>query len=399
MERYMGCLSRHSPFCADLPDGNVRISNRVLRGDSFSRSVAITGVLLFCSSANVGAVGQIEKEYKATGGCKFVQYSDSENPPKRNISRIDWSGKCKAGYLDGKGVATVYYDDGMKATHSARFERGAMEGEGTSVGVLVQKMEVQYKGELSKGKPNGRGVMAVKNFESADKSFEYDGNFSDGKFSGNGILRYPKVKIEGEFRNNKPHGNGKMTYNNGQAITGFFSDGQPPSSGRIDYPNGETYVGQLVKNQPEGKGQSTAADGTVYSGEFRAGKPEGEGVIQRTDGSRTPVTISDGKISRRQSEQEIAAARASEERRQAQARAYEAAVDACRARMANSVAPTNGNIGAMLAAAAQCNENPGVQPPPPPAVVVVPSSAGPSAPQQPSNKGRPPGSAGEAVKV
>ena len=353
-------------------------------------------VLVFSNVAVARTLVEIER--KTTKGCKIVFIKNASRDEDKTSDKIEWTGACKGGYADGSGTVTATWSDGRIDKSVAIFRKGREEGVGSAESTRANGNKIFFRGVYSNGLPQGVGEFTIKAVNGT--VIKYQGNFVDGMPEGQGRLETPqwvysgevrnmkpsgrgrfeytnKVVYEGDVRDGKQNGNGKLVYPNGIRLSGYFIDGKLPASGRVDFPNGEIYEGQLENGQPHGKGRSVSADGTGYFGEFKAGKPEGDGAIQKSDGSRFPVSISNGQITRHQTEQEIAQAQNAERenvRRREQEQAYGQAVDACRARMANSVRPTNGNFGAILSAAAECNQNPGVQPPPQPTVVVVPSS-------------------------
>jgi hypothetical protein len=313
-----------------------------------------------------------ETEHKTTKSCKIVFPSEEG----RKLVKLEWTGACKGGYADGNGTTTVKWSNGDVKKSTVTFRKGRAEGPGSYEAILSNGEKVFFRGNYVNGTPNGSGDLTL---ESAyGDLLKYKGNFVDGMVEGQGRMETSKWEFTGHFRDMAPSGSGTMIFTNGDRLTAYFSNSISPSSGRIDYTNGAVYEGQLEKGLPNGKGRSTTPDGASYSGEFKAGQPDGKGFVQQRDGTRFPVSINNGVVTREKTQQEFAQdryaaeARARDEQRQQQQQtAYDRAVAQCQARMANSVAPTNGNIGAMLAAAGQCQNNPGVQPPQP-TVVVAP---------------------------
>ena len=80
----------------------------------------------------------------------------------------------------------------------------------------------KYEGEVSNGKPNGFGVL----------TYPYDeksvvGEWKNGKYDGQVILTFPDgEKYEGEYKDGKYQGQGTYTWNNGQKYEGEFKDGK-----------------------------------------------------------------------------------------------------------------------------------------------------------------------------
>jgi hypothetical protein len=148
---------------------------------------------------------------------------------------ITWSGPCKDGYAEGKGVAQWF--KAKKATLK------------------------KYDGEMSGGFMNGKGVFTQSNGDTLD------GSFKDGSMNGPGkAVWFNKNKYEGDWRDGYPHGTGTYVWQNGD--------------GDFRFPNGDRYVGQMKDGLMSGRGKFTWADGNVYIGEFKNDKPNGQGTVR-----------------------------------------------------------------------------------------------------------------------
>ena len=113
------------------------------------------------------------------------------NPPP-NLT-VTWSGACVAGKASGTGVIELMVEDEAVA---------------------------RFEGEVSNGKPNGRGRFSM---SSGDN---YEGYFRDGKFDGQGILvSADGARYEGEFQSGAFHGVGVLTFPDGRRYVGTFRNG------------------------------------------------------------------------------------------------------------------------------------------------------------------------------
>ena len=119
-----------------------------------------------------------------------------------------------------------------------------------------------------------RNIATWKNCSGSYKAIDghtYSGDFdSDGKYTGNGTLKFKGSLYEGEFLKNKFHGSGKQTlYNNDGSIKG-------------------TYVGEFFMGLWNGKGILKSADGAfIYDGEFQNAEMTGYGTLTITGQSKT----------------------------------------------------------------------------------------------------------------
>ena len=68
----------------------------------------------------------------------------------------------------------------------------------------------------------------------------------EGKYHGQGVITYSNGdKWEGEFKNGKPfNGQGTYTFLDGTKYVGEFKDGLLNGQGTLTYPDGQRYVGE-----------------------------------------------------------------------------------------------------------------------------------------------------------
>ena len=93
-------------------------------------------------------------------------------------------------------------------------------------------------------------------------------------------------KYVGEFRDEKPHGQGTYTGANGAKYVGEFRYGNFHGQGTFTSANGDKYVGEFRDGKRNGQGTATFANGNKYVGEFRDGKFHGQGTGTFANGDK-----------------------------------------------------------------------------------------------------------------
>ena len=81
-----------------------------------------------------------------------------------------------------------------------------------------------------------------------------------------------KVDYVGELKNEKPHGKGSITYENGESYEGEWKDGLKDGKGTLTKPAGDKYEGEWKDDKMEGQGTYTWSNGDKYEGEWKDGK-------------------------------------------------------------------------------------------------------------------------------
>ncbi len=141
--------------------------------------------------------------------------------------------------------------------------------------------EWKYLGEFKDDKRHGLGTVSI------DDGKKYVGQFKDGKYDGLGAGTFPNGnKYIGEFKDGKPSGQGTFTWPNGRKYIGEFKGGRPTGQGTFTWPDGKKYVGEFKEGSPNGKGTYTFGDGKKFVGEFKNGYLTGEGSLTLVDGRK-----------------------------------------------------------------------------------------------------------------
>ena len=83
---------------------------------------------------------------------------------------------------------------------------------------------------------------------------------------------YRESIYTGELSNGKPYGKGKFTCANGDVYEGEYKDDVPNVKGKFTYANGAVYEGAWKNGKRHGKGGGTYTDGRVEEGDWKDNK-------------------------------------------------------------------------------------------------------------------------------
>ena len=79
-------------------------------------------------------------------------------------------------------------------------------------------------------------------------------------------------KYEGEYKDGKRHGQGKLAYPDGRKFVGEWKDGEPIVLGTYTWSNGDQYVGKFKDGEKHGQGTYIKPEGRKYVGEWKDGE-------------------------------------------------------------------------------------------------------------------------------
>ncbi|XP_018420942.1 PREDICTED: radial spoke head 10 homolog B2-like [Nanorana parkeri] len=247
-----------------------------------------------------------------------------EKPALTQIIIEKYEGELVHGLYEGEGVA--YYKDGN--VYRGTFSEGLMHGKGTytwadgvtyegqfsmnflighgiykwpngshyegqvyngirhGVGIYISShQEISYVGEWYEGKRHGKGLMY---YDSEETSW-YEGEWIHNDKEGWGVQHFKSGNIyEGQWKNNKFHGLGKMSWiNSNEEYMGQWENGIQNGHGthtwflkRVpgsQYSLRNEYAGSFVNGQRHGPGQYLYANGALYNGEWKHNKKHGMG--------------------------------------------------------------------------------------------------------------------------
>ena len=130
-----------------------------------------------------------------------------------------------------------------------------------------------YIGLFINGKLNGKGEKHGLNNEI------YCGDFINDLFDGKGKEINDLYEYEGEFKEGKKNGKGKIIYKDtGDWYEGYFLENNFNGEGHYYWKkNGYEYIGNYVDGIIKGKGVYKYGDKATYKGEFKNGVKEGLG--------------------------------------------------------------------------------------------------------------------------
>lgn len=153
---------------------------------------------------------------------------------------VIWSGGCKDGYADGKGILTWDVD----GEGTRRLEAVLVRGEVTGQGTLTYRVG-NYTGSFRQAMPHGSGFFKYPNGDM------YEGGVANGLHEGSGLyVAVDGSTYEGEWRNGKMHGKGKIVYSSGRTYAGEFRDGRALGAAPAPPPEGEPERFGLKADQP-----------------------------------------------------------------------------------------------------------------------------------------------------
>ena len=140
-----------------------------------------------------------------------------------------------------------------------------------------------YKGQFKNGLRDGKGIQYYKN-----NKIKYEGDFSEDKYHGEGNLYYKNAEYyKGQFKNGIKHGKGTDYYkkdkkqkNSNIKYNGYYKNDKYDGNGILYYENGEYYKGEFKDNYFDGRGYECLSDGSLrYNGYFVKNIYEGKGIF------------------------------------------------------------------------------------------------------------------------
>ncbi len=200
------------------------------------------------------------------------------------LPTIDWDGGTYTGLLKDEkphGKGTLTWLSG--AEYTGEFEEGKYHGQGTYTSAEGDR----YVGEFKEGTGDGKGILSLANGEIHDgewyKGYMLLAEQSPGIAS---AIRWSGALFEGEWVDNRPHGEGTLTMPGGEEYTGEFNDGRREGRGTQTFASGNQYVGAFKDDKQDGHGRYTWANGRTYIGEYKDRKRQGQGTWTHPDGRK-----------------------------------------------------------------------------------------------------------------
>lgn len=164
-------------------------------------------------------------------------------------------------------------------------ERGTYTGtvneneEPDGYGTMIYNSGAFYKGNWKEGHWHGNGILRTPNGDSYEGDFVYDCRH------GRGIYKYENGDVyEGDFSSDKRHGKGTFLFQQGSMYRGDFAYGNFEGYGWYEFDEGY-YEGSWADGVYEGIGSLIYKDGSHYTGRFRGGAADGMGEEKKADGT------------------------------------------------------------------------------------------------------------------
>lgn len=183
---------------------------------------------------------------------------------------ILYEGNWKSGEYHGHGKL---FDKGH-LTYDGKFKNGFQQGAGT---LFDRNGEVIFKGIFDCYPENGHVCVIVTN--GGYKTAKYQGGFKNNKPHGFGKMEEEHETYEGEFKEGMKQGQGKLFKNNGVLkYEGHFENDELSGFGVFHYGNGMRYEGDFENNLRHGTGvEYYFGDSVRYNGNWKNGLYDGIG--------------------------------------------------------------------------------------------------------------------------
>lgn len=156
--------------------------------------------------------------------------------------------------------------------------------------LLDDKVKIRVEGELKDGKLHGKGKITF------GLGKVHEGQFKEGLLNGEGKITFKEMVIKGEFKNGCLNGQGTMTLKGKPFWEGEFKDGILNGRGK-SVTKSIIEEGIFLDGKLNGPGKKRFKDGTVYEGKFKAGNlHDREGKATYKNGTVCSGEFKDGKF-------------------------------------------------------------------------------------------------------
>ena len=160
----------------------------------------------------------------------------------------------------------------------------------TGFNKFIDSSGTLYVGNFINNMLNGKGIKYNK-----DSNHIYEGNFNNFLRDGEGFENINGTQYNGNFKEDKKCGRGKINFENGDYFSGEFNENVFDGEGHYKWKNGEEYVGQYKSGKFNGKGKYIWNEKKFYVGDYINGIKEGNGEITFEDGRKFVCPFVNGK--------------------------------------------------------------------------------------------------------
>lgn len=198
------------------------------------RNIAALSLFLPIAAAH----GASAPEPLGEPGCRIADIA-----PRPMGDAVSWSGACKDGHAEGKGVLSWRVAGEGKRTLEAMLVRGEISGEGT-----LTYEGGKYIGTFRQGMPHGAGYFR---YPTGDR---YEGGVVHGVREGAGVMiALDGSSYEGEWKAGRRHGSGKASFTLGGSYQGEWRNGKMHGKGTMVHTgSGRTFVGEFRNDRAVG---------------------------------------------------------------------------------------------------------------------------------------------------
>ncbi|CAF1218516.1 unnamed protein product [Rotaria sordida] len=165
-------------------------------------------------------------------------------------------------------------------------------GSSSIIHVHVDEVGNRYEGEWKDGKKHGKGKMDYAN------GYKYIGDWVEDVATGEGVFIWTNGdQYEGQYQNGQRHGKGLYTYANGDKYMGDWFEDKKSGQGIFiwgptsDWTNNK-YEGEFHNDQMHGQGTYSFANGDTYIGGWVNNQQEGQGIFNLASGDRFEMSCS-----------------------------------------------------------------------------------------------------------
>ncbi|KAL5021284.1 hypothetical protein ScPMuIL_000439 [Solemya velum] len=139
----------------------------------------------------------------------------------------------------------------------------------------------RYEGQWKNGRKHGHGKLVMK-----DGSY-YEGQFVNGEIQGYGYRYYAvsHCKYSGQFYRGEANGKGKMCYRDGSLYEGDWKENKKEGIGTMKYRDSQLFQGAYHQNRRHGMGTMVYVNGDKYHGDWINDRRQGHGTLQMHDGT------------------------------------------------------------------------------------------------------------------
>ncbi len=209
-------------------------------------------------------------KYKNIDSFYVGEVDINNNLNGRGILTLSDGTKYNGNFVNNSFTGKGFLIDNEGEFKKGNFEDGLLEGKG------IQKLlnGCSFEGNFVRGIKNGFGK------EESDE-FIYEGEYKNDKKNGKGKLFFKNLNdsYEGNFEDNDINGNGIYKWENGEIYKGNFLKGKMNGEGKYTWPDGGCYKGNYINNIKEGNGIFKWSNGKIYEGPFKNGNPNGNGIL------------------------------------------------------------------------------------------------------------------------